>query len=80
MAAWVQRVSSALTHIFTLCRCSSVPLSLSLSLHTMPRHDYPPGAFTAPATQQSVQHKLNQKGMSHEMAMQELESIAYLLH
>jgi hypothetical protein len=52
---------------------------LSLSLPAMARHDYPPGAFTAPATQQSVQHRLNQKGMTHEMAMQELESIAYRL-
>lgn len=43
----------------------------------MPGSDYPPGAFTAPATQQSVQHKLNQKGVTHEMAMAELESIAY---
>ena len=43
----------------------------------MPRSSYPPGAFTAPATQQSVQHKLNQKGVTHEIAMRELESIAY---
>lgn len=41
------------------------------------RNDHPPGAFTAPATAQSVQHKLNQKEITHEMAIRVLETIAY---